>query len=538
MHTYAGGLGVLAGDTARSCADLELPVVFVTLASRDGYLRQSIDAAGRQVDSIDPWEPAEFAIPLGAKISVPIAGREVWIQPWLYPLKGGTGFEVPILLLDTDLAENAEEDRRITDRLYGGDDRYRLAQEIVLGIGGFRILRALGFEIRKYHLNEGHSALLALELVRRYSSVDVHSGELVPDLPRVREQCIFTTHTPVEAGHDRFRYELAGEMLGELVDIGQLRKIAGPDELNLTQLALETSGYVNGVAKRHAELSGRMFPGYHVHAIANGIHAPSWASPPVARLFDARIPGWRHDAMQLLHADELDDDEVWSAHQEAKRTLLDEVRQASGAQLDPDLPLIGFARRITGYKRPDLLFTDLDRLRAIHRRTPFQVAIGGKSHPQDGRGLDLVQALHAMVRDLAPEMRIAFLPNYGLSEARLMVAGCDVWLNTPLPPLEASGTSGMKAALNGTLNLSVLDGWWIEACVEGDTGWGIGSEAGATATGDAEALYRKLGETVLPMYMHERKRWVGMMKQSMSKIGAQFNSHRMMRRYASEAYLR
>jgi glycogen phosphorylase len=536
IHTYAGGLGVLAGDTARSCADLELPVVFVTLASRLGYLDQSFDPSGRQVDAADPWDPARFATPLGAKVSVLVGGREIWVQAWHYPLVGGTGFEVPILLLDTNLPENAEPDRAVTDRLYGGDDRYRLTQEVVLGVGGFRLLRALGFEIRRYHLNEGHSALLTLELVRRYSSEDGHNGETIVDLPQIRERCIFTTHTPVEAGHDRFGYDLAGELLGSLVDMATLKQIAGAAELNLTRLALETSGYVNGVAKRHAEVSNRMFPEYYVHSITNGIHAPSWAAPAIARLFDTCIPGWRHEPEQLAHADEIGDAPLWAAHQEAKQALIASVEQTAGIRFDPDIPLIGFARRVTGYKRPDLLFSDLDRLRALHRDRPFQVVLAGKSHPKDTHGLELVQWLQRTVRELAPSVGIAFLPNYGLAAARLLVAGCDVWLNTPLPPLEASGTSGMKAALNGVLNLGVLDGWWIEACVEGRTGWGLGAD---TVPGsDADALYRRLGETVLPLYTADRARWLWMMKQAISKIGAQFNSHRMMRRYASEAYLR
>ncbi len=539
MHTYSGGLGGLAGDTARSCADLELPMVFVTLASREGYLRQEIDADGRQVDHADPWNPADWAVPLDAMVAVRIEGRAVWIRPWLYVLTCPVGHTIPVILLDTRLEHNDPADREITDRLYGGDEAYRLKQEIVLGIGGMRILHALGFDIETYHLNEGHAALLAAALLREHPHpTDRPSdGALSYDADRVRERCVFTTHTPVEAGHDRFDYEDVGRLLGDFLPLDQLKLLAGSDRLNMTRLALNLSGYVNGVAMRHAETARRMFPGYGIRAVTNGVHVPTWTHPAFVRLFEEVAPDWAHDPEELSGADELSDDAVWTAHEAAKGDLLAEIQRLTGVAMRQEVPVIAFARRMTGYKRPDLLFTDLERLRAINQKHPFQLVMAGKAHPRDEGGKALIAEIHAHTRSLAGDIPMAFLPNYDMALAKTLVAGADVWLNTPLPPYEASGTSGMKAALNGVLNLSVLDGWWIEAWVEGVTGWAIGRDD-QRHEDDAQDLYEKLERTVLPLYHAERGRWIGMMKDSISKIGPRFNSQRMMRRYASEAYLR
>jgi starch phosphorylase len=540
MHTYGGGLGVLAGDTARSCADLEMPVVFVTLLSRAGYLRQEIDADGRQIDGPDPWQPEQWAEPLGAKVAVRIEGREVWVRPWLYPLTGGTGSVVPVLLLDTDLDENAAPDRRLTDRLYGGDDAYRLKQEIVLGIGGFLLLRALGFEIHTHHLNEGHSALLTLELLRRHRLMPemVRPGDCAYDTQEVRERCVFTTHTPVDSGHDRFPYSLVERVLDDVIELDQLKILAGQDCLNMTRLALNLSGYVNGVAERHAETAHRMFPSFRVRAITNGVHPPTWTCPSFARLYQANFPHWQHEPEVLVRADQLPDDPVWEAHATAKRELVRRVEEICGIGLDPALPLLGFARRMTGYKRPELLFADLERLRQIARAWPFQVVMAGKAHPRDGEGKALIERLHADIRQLAGTIPAAFLPNYDMALARYLVSGVDVWLNTPLPPLEASGTSGMKAAFNGVLNFSVLDGWWLEAWIEGRTGWAIGDGRFGGHEQDALDLYDKLEHVILPRYHGNRGCWIWMMKEAISKIAYYFNSQRMMRRYASEAYIR
>src|SRR6516165_3934507 len=292
MHTYAGGLGVLAGDTARSCADLELPVVFVTLLSRAGYFRQQIAADGRQVEQPDWWEPERWCAPLNAMVAVEIEQKPVWIRPWLYIHTCPHGHQIPVLLLDTQLDQNSEGDRTLTHYLYGGDEAYRLKQEIILGIGGIRLLRALGFDIHTYHLNEGHAALLTLDLLNRsrVAPEDLAPGEEPYDIPEVRSRCVFTTHTPVEAGHDRFSYDLFERLLRDFVDLGALKRLAGPDRLNMTRLALNLSDYVNGVARRHAETTEQMFPGYRIHAVTNGVHLGTWTHPAFARLYDASFP--------------------------------------------------------------------------------------------------------------------------------------------------------------------------------------------------------------------------------------------------------
>lgn len=539
IPTYSGGLGVLAGDTVRTAADLDLPMVGVTLVSRAGYFTQQLQA-GRQLEQPDLWDPSRWALRLEAKIVVPVEGRQVWVGGWLYVLDGHMGGRVPIILLDTDLHENSPDDRHLTHYLYGGDEAYRLKQEIILGIGGVRMLQALGCSVSQFHMNEGHAALLALELLRRhaYPPEQVLPGDSLYDLPKVRNLCNFTTHTPIDAGQDKFGYELVQRVLGDFVDLPTLKRVAGDDCLNMTRLALNLSEYVNGVAKRHAETSRRLFPGYRMHAITNGVHPFTWAGPAFNRLYNRALPGWCHEPELLVRAGCcISDQEIWAAHEEGKLQLIDRVRALTGVQLDPGVATVGFARRMTAYKRPDLLFSDLARLRAIATTTPLQIVLAGKAHPRDEEGKRLIALLHAHMHDLAPAIRLAYIPNYSMDTALTMVSGVDLWLNTPLPPLEASGTSGMKAAFNGVPSLSVLDGWWVEGCIEGVTGWAIG-RADAGSDGHAEALYDKLAGTVLPLYYGNRPGWITVMKGAISRNASFFNSHRMMRRYVAEAYFR
>ncbi len=541
MHTYSGGLGVLSGDTVRSCADLEIPIVFVTLVSHAGCFRQVIDPDDRQTEQPDWWDLEKFCLPLGAMVALPVAPRPIWVRPWLYVHTSPLGHEIPILLLDSDLDQNDLEDRKLTHHLYGDGENYRLKQELILGLGGIRLLRALGFHTHIYHLNEGHAAFLTLDLLNRYRvpSDDVRPGEPLFDLAKVRERCVFTTHTPVEAGHDRFSYDAFESLVPGLVEINELKKLAGPEQLNMTQLALNLAGYINGVARRHAETTRQMFPGYRVHAVTNGVHVGLWTHSSFARLFTANWPHWNHEPEILVRALQLSDNEVWNCHTSAKTELVNEVGQRTGVTLDPAIATLGFARRMTGYKRPLLLFSDVERLAAIASRHPVQIILAGKAHPKDQEGKEAIHRLLQLARELRGRITCVFLPNYDMKIAQAMVSGVDVWVNTPLPPMEASGTSGMKAAVNGVLNLSVLDGWWIEACVEGVTGWSIGTEDDArSAGGHAGLLYDKLEQVVLPLFYSETAQWRTMMKQSIGHIGCYFNSQRMMRRYASEAYLR
>ncbi|MDD4930132.1 MAG: alpha-glucan family phosphorylase [Gallionella sp.] len=539
IPTYAGGLGILAGDTLRSATDLGLPMVAVSLISRAGYFRQTLDHEGTQQELAATWTPQRWAQPLDAKIAVRIEERTVWICAWLYVLEGSMGGRQPVLLLDTDLEENTPQDREITHYLYGGDNIYRLKQEIVLGLGGARLLQATGFSIRHFHMNEGHSALLGLELMRRYtySTEDLRPGESPYNFPRVREMCSFTTHTPVEAGHDRFSYDLIRRVLDNGFDLEIIRRLAGEESLNMTRLALSLSEYVNGVARKHAEVSNAMFPGYLVHAITNGVHPYTWTAESFRQIYDHYVPGWCHEPQLLIRADCcIPDAAIWQAHVQAKQQLIDTVFSMTGVTLQAQMPIIGFARRMTAYKRPDFLFSDLERLKGIAGKYPFQIVLAGKAHPKDEVGKQMIMQLHRHARALADNITVVYLPDYDMALAQTLTAGSDVWLNTPLPPLEASGTSGMKAAFNGVPNLSVLDGWWIEGCIEGVTGWAINDAAGL-ADGSAHMLYDKLEKVVLPLYYDQSDGgWIRLMKGAISKNASYFNSHRMMRRYATEAY--
>jgi starch phosphorylase len=536
IPTYSGGLGVLAGDFMRSAADLAVPVVAVTLASRRGYVRQRIDNRA-QVDEPQPWDPAGTCARVPVKVQVEIGGRTVWVAAWCYRVETNcaTGRAMPVLLLDTELPENDPADRRLTDVLYGDGTEYRIRQEIVLGIGGIRLLDALGAKVLKYHMNEGHAAFLGTELLANQPDV-----ESAPEhaIETVRKHCVFTTHTPVASGHDRFPWKLVQECLGEPVPGPLMRRLGGAEDLNMTSLALNLSGWVNGVAQSHAEISREMFPGYVVHAITNGVHAWTWSSDAHRALYDRFVPHWCVEPELLLHGTtHIGDEALAAAHAASKQLLVDHVaRTVPGTRLAPDRLLIGFARRMTAYKRPHLLFEDVARLREIARRHPLQVVISGKAHPADQRGKQEIGNIHAIARELAGEVPVVFLPDYGMAPARLLVAGCDVWLNTPRPPLEASGTSGMKAALNGVPQLSVLDGWWHEGWEEGVTGWSI-DDTGSDA-GDAKSLYDKLEHVIAPLYYGDRAGWIRVMRNVISRNGSLFNSHRMLRHYVLEAYSR
>jgi starch phosphorylase len=472
-------------------------------------------------------------------VAVLLEGRRVWIRAWLYELKGHQNGVVPVLLLDTDIDENLSEDRRLTHYLYGGDQAYRLKQEAILGIGGVRILYALGFRIRQYHLNEGHAALLALELAQRvaYSADDIGPDGARFNLAEVRAVCNFTTHTPVEAGHDQFSYDLVARVLGDGSKLEELRRFGGTDRLNMTRLALNLSDYVNGVAKKHAEVSRTMFPGYRVHAITNGVHPYTWTAESFKHLYNEHLPGWCHEPELLVRADQIADEAIWQAHVAAKQRLIAFVRERSGVNLELGRMTIGFARRMTAYKRPELLFSGLSELRDLAGQRPLQIVLAGKAHPRDYDGKALIKRLYAHAVELADRIPVAFIPNYDIAAAQVLVAGVDLWLNTPQPPLEASGTSGMKASFNGVPSLSVLDGWWIEGCVPGVTGWSLDSADNGDAAA-AASLYRRLREDVLPLYYDDRARWIAVMKATITKNASQFNSHRMLRRYVSDAYFR
>ena len=545
IPTYSGGLGVLAGDTIKTAADLKLPMVAVTLVHRQGYFNQRLDREGWQQEEPSTWSPETVLECLPNKALVSIEGRDVKVQAWLYRVKSPTGGEIPVLFLDTDIPGNAPEDRRITDVLYGGDQAYRLKQEIVLGMGGARLLSQLGFRVRKYHMNEGHASLLTLELLNRTRRPveDTWDERASWDVRKVTVQCVFTTHTPVEAGHDQFSYDLVERILGHETPISLLKELGGQDHLNMTRLAMNLSSFTNGVAKKHGEVSQALFPGFEIHAITNGIHPFTWASPYFVNLFNHYLPSWGTEPEMLVRVDSIPDEEIWEAHCGAKAYLFQYIEETTGTALNPDLLTIGFARRAATYKRGDLIFRDMDRLLAIAKGR-LQIVFGGKAHPRDQEGKELIHNIVQHIQRYSDQIPMVYLSDYNMDVAGRLIPGVDLWLNNPLRPLEASGTSGMKAALNGVPNFSVLDGWWIEGHIEGVTGWSIGPPPdGPSITQnhseeDAHDLYEKLEKVILPLYYQDRPGWIRVMKNAIGKNAYYFNTHFMMRRYVTEAYFR
>ncbi len=533
IPTYSGGLGVLAGDVIRSSADLRIPLVAVTLISKKGYLKQKISADGWQIEFPEEWDPSDYMKLLPETANVKIGGRDVKIGVWVYEQESLTGGTIPVLFLTTDVEGNSQEDREITDFLYGGDEKYRLKQEIVLGIGGLRILDALKVNVKKYHMNEGHSSLLTLELLK--------NNDLNAD--KVKNQCVFTTHTPVAAAFDKFSYDFLLKILETEVPEEKLKEYGGTDKLNMTLLALNLSKYTNGVTEAHMEYSRKLFPGYHIQEITNGVHSYTWTCSQFRRLFDKCIPRWANEPELLVRVDTITDEELWEAHIEAKHELLDFVHSSSGLQLDTDALTLGFARRATEYKRATMIFSDLEKLKEVNSRGKIQLIFAGKAHPKDELGKKLIQEIYEYKTRLKDEIQIVYLENYNMGIAQKLTSGVDVWLNTPMPPMEASGTSGMKAAHNGVINFSVLDGWWIEGCVEGLTGWAIGPSPDQVLSEDKRRkreiadIYSKLEYVIIPKFYQERDSWISLMRNSIGKVAYYFNTHRMMRRYATDAYL-
>ncbi len=539
IPTYSGGLGILAGDTLRSAADLGVPMVGITLLCKKGYLRQKIDQEGCQQELPEEWNPEGVLAKLPAQVQVEIERRKVTVQVWMYMIRGLDGHNVPVYFLDTDLAENSDYDRSLSYYLYGGDDRYRLAQEIVLGIGGVRMLRELGFkDIFRYHMNEGHASLLALELLNNSNNHQENKW----DIEQVKKKCVFTTHTPVPAGIDQFPYQLVEQVLGNIIPYELLRKLAGEERLNMTQLALNLSHYINGVAKRHGLVSREMFPGYHIDSITNGVHSATWTGKCFAQLYDQYIPGWKSDPFSLRYALNIPDEEVWHAHQKAKEELIDYINEVTNLKFDPEILTIGFARRATTYKRADLIFYDLNRLINITSRVgKIQLVFAGKAHPQDQPGKVLIQKIINISRQLSAteNIKIVYLENYDMDLGKRLTSGVDLWLNTPRKPKEASGTSGMKAAHNGVPSFSVLDGWWVEGCIEGITGWSIGSAANVESIdeNEADSLYKKLELHIIPIYYNKKSQWINIMRHCIAINASFFNTHRMVLQYVSNAYL-
>ncbi len=537
MNTYSGGLGVLAGDTLRAVADLGIPLVAVTLAHRRGYFRQVLNADGMQTETEQPWPVEAFTTEEAPRVVVELDGRPVQVRALCHTIHGITGHDVPVYLLDTDLLENDPRDRGLTDRLYGGDNDYRLRQEAILGIGGARMLLALGLDPAAYHMNEGHAALLTVALVGRALAGRTFPQASETEFRRVREQCVFTTHTPVPAGHDRFSLDQARHILGSEV-VGMLERAGGAHDglLNMTYVALRFSRFVNGVAMQHGIVSREMFPDHFVDAITNGVHAGTWTSEPFLRVFDRHLPRWRRDNVTLRYAIDIPEPEIIDAHRASKQLLLDAVKERTGETLSSEVFTIGFARRAATYKRMDLLFTDPDRLVAMAKEFGgLQVLYAGKAHPADEPGKAKIKRVIEFAHRLSNGLlKVVYLENYEWRLGGLLTAGVDLWLNTPKRPYEASGTSGMKAALNGVPSLSILDGWWIEGWIEGVTGWAI--EDREEESDEAASLYSQLADVILPLFHKHPEQWRRVMRSAIALNGSFFNTQRMVEQYALNAY--
>src|ERR1700677_1093418 len=537
IPTYSGGLGVLAGDTLRSAADTGVPLVAFTLAHRKGYFQQHLDPRGLQTEDVQPWDPANFCSEEQARITVSVEDRIVTVRAWRYDMVGRYGHIVPIYLLDTEIEGNSGWDRGLTDHLYGGDTNYRLQQEIVLGMGGVRLANALGLRVNVYHMNEGHAALLTLALIESQLGGGPVGVPTEADLALVRKKCVFTTHTPVPAGHDRFSTDQTVRILGadrtaRLEKLGCYRD----GMLNLTLLALKFSRYANGVAMQHAKVSQAMFPEFPIDSITNGVHAPTWVSEPVQQMLDTNLPNWRRDNLYLRNAIDLKERDILAAHARSKEGLLAEVGSRTGVVLDPKVLTLGFARRVATYKRATLLFTDRDRLVEIANQAGgLQIVYAGKAHPQDEPGKALIQKVIEDAQKVSGSpLKVVYLENYAWDLGALLTSGVDVWVNTPKRPYEASGTSGMKAAPNGVPSLSILDGWWIEGCIEGVTGWAI--EDGASDEEEATSLYKKLETRVVPLYLDAPEKWAKLMRTTLAFNGSYFNTNRMVKQYTRNAY--
>jgi starch phosphorylase len=543
MPTYAGGLGVLAGDTIRAAADFSVPLIALTLLHRKGYFYQHLNSDGWQTEEPVDWVVNDFLNEMSPRIVVNIEERKVYLRAWKYEVIGVGNYKIPVYFLDANLPENSEWDRTLTDLLYGGDDRYRFCQEVILGIGGVRMLRALGYKtLERFHMNEGHSSLLTLELLDESVRKAGRDRITQEDITLVQRQCVFTTHTPVPVAHDKFSMELVIRVLGRN-EVSEMQDVFCCDGvLNMTFLALNLSHYINGVAKRHGELSQLMFGHYFVDAITNGVHAATWVAQPFAKLFDHYIPGWKQDNFSLRYALGIPKEEIWNAHMQAKAELILYANRETNGGLDVNILTLGFARRATAYKRADLLFTDIERLKNIATKAgSFQIIFAGKAHPNDHEGKEIIHRIFQLKEILHKEIRIIYLEHHDIDLSKLMTAGSDVWLNTPEPPMEASGTSGMKAALNGVPSLSVLDGWWLEGYIDGITGWSIGEkhrslDMSPNRAQDAASLYDKLEYTVIPTFYGQRQRYLEIMRHSIALNGSFFNTHRMIQQYVLKAY--
>ena len=535
IPTYSGGLGVLAGDTVRSAADLEIPMVGICLCYSSGYFYQLFNEHGEQKEKEIEWSFFYEFEKVEKPITLKIENKEVKISAWLYRVIGQSGHVLPIYLLTTDIDGNEDWMKNMTGSLYDSTSRWnRIVQEMILGIGGVKLLKSMGYNnIETYHLNEGHGSFAALELYNELG-----------DIEKVKKKVVFTTHTPVPAGHDRFKQDLVDKVFENRMP-PEIRKLGEENgKFNMTYLGMNLSRYRNGVAKKHGDISRKMFPGYEIDHITNGVHLPFWISKPIKQIFDKKWPNWKANPSLLANAIEIDDLDLFDAHIENKFNLISYQKGHSWNLLDEELITVGFARRFATYKRATLIFNDIDRLGKICKGH-VQFIFAGKAHPKDQMGKDYIKKIFESGEYLYDNygVKIVLMENYNMDLSHMLVSGVDVWLNTPNRYREASGTSGIKAALNGVLNFSVQDGWWLEGYkMNSLAGWAIGpddsnpNDPGVSNNWDidANAIYETIENEMIPTYM-DHDEWIFKQKNAIS-LAAYFNTHRMVEEYAEKAY--
>ncbi|RZD14759.1 MAG: alpha-glucan family phosphorylase [Candidatus Acidulodesulfobacterium ferriphilum] len=542
IPTYSGGLGILAGDTLQSFADLEVPAVCITLLWKNGFTRQKLASDGTQLDSVQEWDVEKYMQFTNIKIKIPLGDKDITIAAYKYTIESTKGDnEIDAYFLTPDVPENDPETRKICDRLYIEGGLTRLKQEIILGVGGYEMLKAIKYKPFLYHINESHSAFLIASLMKDMN-----------DLNRVKSRVVFTTHTPIPAAFDKFAMKDVAGMLGRycdkqvLYDIYQ-EKLEDNDELNLSWLAIKNAKNVVAVSRKHKFVSEQIFEGYRLKYVTNGIHHIKWASAHHKMLYTKYIKGWEDDPDLLRDVACIPDNEFAQAHILSKEALVEMVNSESDASFIPEDFTIAMAKRITHYKRNNLILSNPNKLIEIaERKGNIQIIFAGKAHPADPDGLAMIKSIHNASQYIASKtkkIKIAFLENYNIHKANIILAGVDLWLNNPVRPLEASGTSGMKASLNGVPNFSVLDGWWLEACMEGINGWGIGPRPAWTDLSysddiqDLNDIYGKLEFNILDLYYKNFSDYLKIMKMAVSTIAPYFNTHRMVSEYVTDLYL-
>ena len=526
LPTYSGGLGVLAGDHIKAATDTGLPMVAITLMYKEGYFKQRVDEKGIQTETYPRFDPKSKLKQIPDKFILRLRGRDVWVVAYEYLYKGENGQTISIYFLDTDLDKNSHDNRSISLRLYSGNKNHRILQEAILGFGGIRLLEILGYEnIQTYHMNEGHCSFLTLALLQKFKG----------DEDKVRSKCHFTTHTPVEAGHDHFSVDRCRKLLDNLLpkDLN-LPSWVQNSRLHMTELGLYFSRSANGVSELHGQVAQDQFPDFPIGYITNGVQHSYWMGKSFQELFDIKIPGWRTQPDFLLDLNNITDDELNWAHSSQKDFLLDYANSQTQKALSEDVLTLGFARRAAEYKRARLIFSDLERLKKLGHNK-IQIIFAGKAHPKDFTGKEIIQSVVKNANSLMGEVKVIFLENYNMWLGKLITSGVDIWLNTPLRPNEASGTSGMKAALNGVPNLSILDGWWAEGCEHGVNGWAIGEPDFCDDKADADSLYQILEQEVIPIYYNDKQKWTNLMRVSIEK-SVQFTAHRMIAEYEHKFY--